>query len=139
MRRTASRLTEDVPAWAAIRKSTDALAFDRYFDFMNWLFCDDPKQSPLKNPDPFGVSKAKRRFLPFTDTDAYRNVKFATEAFVMANCGVVRRSSRTTRSTSSIRSGFRWTRRDCSRAWTDYLEPVNGSRCCPTSPSSAAS
>ena len=24
---------------------------------------------------------------PFTDTDAYRNIKVATEAFVMANCG----------------------------------------------------
>ncbi len=30
----------------------------------------------------------RRRFLPFTDTDAYRNIKVATEAFVMANCGV---------------------------------------------------
>ena len=29
-----------------------------------------------------------RRRLPFTDTDAYRNIKVATEAFVMANCGI---------------------------------------------------
>ena len=30
----------------------------------------------------------QRRFLPFTDTDAYRVLKAATEAFVIVNCGV---------------------------------------------------
>jgi hypothetical protein len=85
LRRTASRMTEDVSLWVAIRNSTDTLSFDRYFDFMEWLFCKDDTTA-----GPFDISypKARRRMLPFTDTDAYRNVKAATEAFVMANCGV---------------------------------------------------
>lgn len=83
LRRTASRMTEDVPLWASIRKGTDALSFERYLDFMEWLFCG--KDNPGISGD---FSRINRRALPFTDTDAYRNVKFATEAFVMANCGV---------------------------------------------------
>ena len=35
-------------------------------------------------------SSARTRSLPFTDTDAYRVVKAATEAFVMVNCGVLK-------------------------------------------------
>ena len=31
----------------------------------------------------------QRRFLPFTDTDSYRVLKVATEAFVMVNCNVL--------------------------------------------------
>jgi hypothetical protein len=88
MRRTASRYTEDVPLWVAIRKSTDSLHFGRYDDFMNWLFCGERE-------NPVGHARSQRMFdrvqhraLPFTDTDAYRNIKFATEAFVMANCGI---------------------------------------------------
>jgi hypothetical protein len=88
MRRTASRYTEDVPLWVAIRKSTEVLHFGRYDDFMNWLFCGE-RENPL------GHARSRRMFdrvhhraLPFTDTDAYRNIKFATEAFVMANCGI---------------------------------------------------
>ena len=30
----------------------------------------------------------KKRFLPFTDAEAYRILKVATEAFLIVNCGV---------------------------------------------------
>jgi hypothetical protein len=91
LRRTASRLTEDVPLWIGIRKSTDALSFDRYYEFMNWVFCGEPSDHASGYA---GINKQmavfdQRRRLPFTDTDAYRNIKVATEAFVMANCGIV--------------------------------------------------
>jgi hypothetical protein len=90
MRRTASRPTGDVGLWVTIRSGTDALSFDRYYDYMNWLFCDDThpplaETGQLRNE----FTKVARRGLPFTDTDAYRNIKAATEAFVMANCGVI--------------------------------------------------
>jgi hypothetical protein len=90
LRRTTSRLTEDVPLWIGIRKSTDALSFERYFEFMNWVFCNDPRERPFHAARPaeqMAMFDSRRR-LPFTDTDAYRNIKVATEAFVMANCGV---------------------------------------------------
>ncbi|MFL9829057.1 hypothetical protein, partial [Rhodoplanes sp. SY1] len=58
----------------------------RYLDFMEWVFCND--RGRFVDPS-IDFSKTARRALPFTDTDAYRNVKAATEAFVMANCGIV--------------------------------------------------
>ncbi len=90
LRRTSSRFTEDVPLWISIRKSTDSLSFDRYYDFMNWVFCNDPTERPPHAARPYDNLHALdiRRRLPFTDTDAYRNIKVATEAFVMANCGI---------------------------------------------------
>src|SRR5262249_31352058 len=91
LRRTPSSFTDDLPFWVSIRKSTAALSFERYFDFMNWLFCGDPKVDPLATPsgDHSRMStRAHRRALPFVDPDAYRNIKAATEAFVMANCGI---------------------------------------------------
>jgi hypothetical protein len=91
LRRTASRLTEDVPLWIGIRKSTDALSFDRYYEFMNWVFCDEPWDHAPRHTGQINEQMAvlnQRRRLPFTDTDAYRNIKVATEAFVMANCGI---------------------------------------------------
>ena len=88
LRRTPSRFTEDIPLWVSIRGSTDALSFDRYYDFMNWLFCNDPPTTPPMTANPHIFDRAHRRHLPFTDTDAYRNIKVATEAFVMANCGI---------------------------------------------------
>lgn len=77
-----------------IRRSTKALSFDNYLDFMEWIFCDDQlaRDNPIRRRSlkDFAAASARRR-LPFTDTDAYRNVKVATEAFVMANCGVLSR------------------------------------------------
>jgi hypothetical protein len=80
--------TADIELWGAIRASTEALSFDKYARFMELLFCGDGS-----TPTPPAETQAydrllKRRFLPFTDTDAYRVLKVATEAFVMVNCGV---------------------------------------------------
>ena len=58
------------------------------------VFCGDrdvsdmPKSSRSASRQESLQPAAARRFLPFTDTDAYRVLKVATEAFVMVNCGV---------------------------------------------------
>ncbi len=91
LQRTSSLATTDLSIWPKIRRSTDALLFKNYFDFMDWVFCNDPLSAgnPINENRVKGVLSriTKRRALPFTDTDAYRNIKVATEAFVMANCG----------------------------------------------------
>jgi hypothetical protein len=103
MRRVATAPTADLPLWVVIRKSTEALSFDNYMNFMNLVLCGiDPdtktfisNKQTWKNlvfgPDPnsnvFGALN-KRRFLPYNDADAYRLLKVATEAFVVVNCGV---------------------------------------------------
>ena len=57
---------------------------------MNQLFCTD-RQRQVAAAETSGVRTGccTRRFLPFTDTDAYRVMKAATEAFVIVNCGVL--------------------------------------------------
>ena len=99
LQRPGTQLTDDVALWLAIRNGTDALSFNNYLGFMNELFCGEPapdllsfeKQRLIEKKQRFSDDLLERRFLEFTDTDAYRVVKAATEAFVMLNCGIVRR------------------------------------------------
>jgi hypothetical protein len=78
--------TKDVKLWEAIRDATEALSFRKYQDFMNVIFCGE--DIPLDHESLFQQELKrlkKRRKLPFNDTDAYRSIKIATEAFVMVN------------------------------------------------------
>jgi|GEM_PF-5186290 len=84
--RSETEETDDVALWVLIRNSTDALSFLKYDSFLHELFCGTERD--LKGFDMFR-SLQGRRALPFTDSDAYRVLKVATEAFVMVNCGVM--------------------------------------------------
>jgi hypothetical protein len=74
--------TPDLPLWSVIRASTEKLAFNNYADWMDSLFCGDREQFRRL----FGryVSNS----LPFPDIISYKALKFATEAFLLTNCGV---------------------------------------------------
>lgn len=92
--RSALNATADLPLWWIIEESTDALSFRNYRRFTDYVLCNvadelDPEDWE-KVPEwlRHQASLSKRRFLPFTDTDAYRLLKVATEAFVSVNCGV---------------------------------------------------
>src|SRR5450830_466308 len=96
--RTETEPTEDLALWTLIRNSTEALSFNNYMDFLDQLFCvttGDAASAGFENAR-FGAKTAAykalkgRRALPFTDSEAYRVLKAATEAFVMVNCGVLR-------------------------------------------------
>jgi hypothetical protein len=95
MTRTETEPTEDLPLWTLIRNSTEAMSFTNYLNFMDSLFCTGfnnlggfEGERFGKKADMFQVLRQKRA-LPFTDSDAYRVLKVATEAFVMVNCGVL--------------------------------------------------
>jgi hypothetical protein len=93
MRRADSPVTPDQALWTAIRRSANALSFNNYARFMDIVLCGAPDTvglSGVKDP-PFHERRdmVKHRLrLPFPDTDAYRQLKVATEVFVMLNCGV---------------------------------------------------
>lgn len=96
LRRSTVAATPDLPLWLTIEYSTDWLSFNNYFDFMDFLLCGAtlPPQTLTSPEDAELVKRVRhnlrqRRFLPFTDTDAYRLLKVATEAFVSAGCGIV--------------------------------------------------
>ncbi len=95
MTRTETSFTEDTAFWTAIRNSTDALSFNNYLSFMDWIFCGGKLPPPGFEANRFPVKDSEyrklisKRFLSFTDSDSYRVIKAATEAFVMVNCGVL--------------------------------------------------
>jgi hypothetical protein len=96
--RTSTASTADLAFWQGILNSTEQLSFNNYLRFMNTLFCGDgdPQDLPAFERDRFRIKRdtfrnelRPKRLLPFSDSDAYRAVKAATEAFVMINCGVL--------------------------------------------------
>ena len=92
--RTETEPTADLALWTLIRNSTDAMSFAAYQDFIDGLFCGE--MGGIHGVERERLNKAAveyehlkhRRALPFTDSEAYRVLKAATEAFVMVNCGV---------------------------------------------------
>lgn len=87
--RTDSDPTSDTTLWGAIRASTEALSFERYASFIQKVITSG-KQEGENASDPMSKmqSALKLRSVPFTNGEAYRVLKVATEAFVMVNCGV---------------------------------------------------
>ncbi|MBV8273901.1 MAG: hypothetical protein JO170_01395 [Verrucomicrobia bacterium] len=98
MRRTATKLTRDLPLWVVIRRSTEALRFDRYRRFMDLVLggfrtdSDEFRRHAEEWRTLLGArvfeSLLHWRFLPYNDVGAYRLLKVATEAFVLVNCGI---------------------------------------------------
>lgn len=91
MRRAENSPTQDQALWSAIRNSTNALSFNNYNNFMDVVMCGGDNSVLKLNPDTVNATRdpIKHRLrLPFPDTDAYRQLKVATEVFVMLNCGV---------------------------------------------------
>ena len=92
--RTETEPTADLSLWTLIRNSTDAMSFPAYQDFIDGLFCGEMGGIHGVERERFNKAAAEfdklkqRRALPFTDSEAYRVLKAATEAFVMVNCGV---------------------------------------------------
>ncbi len=138
MRRTEAAHTTDLPLWIVIRKSTDAISFKNYFRFMDHVLCNKPLSGEFNEYELAKISDKKiklgdlqkKRFLPFTDTDAYKLLKVATEAFLVVNCGVALSKFPFTQEdldylTSRI-SGQTIDLAKLNSLWEDYLEFVNG-------------
>lgn len=97
--RTATAPTEDTAFFRALLNSTEGLSFSNYLRYMDNLFCGEPIGSKdIPDFERSRIEQKKKHFnqvlkpirlLPFTDSDSYRVVKAATEAFVMINCGVL--------------------------------------------------
>src|SRR5262249_53075281 len=79
LKRSASSPTDDLALSSIIRRAADAISFDRYMEFMNWIFCgENPKHDVARRPSAYEEKLRlvdHKRFLPFTDTDGYRNIK----------------------------------------------------------------
>ena len=103
--------TDDAALWAAIRNRTEAIRGDRYSDFVNHVLCDqdsagtavclekekDPKEQDLYAQKAAGhmalsITAKRRELLGSTSgygVDAYNLLKYATQAFLLLEAGVV--------------------------------------------------
>jgi hypothetical protein len=132
LRRTATAPTTDIALWAVIRKSTEAISFNSYNRFMEFVLCgiDLPLAGGQDVRAEFNLLRQKR-FLPYNDTDAYRLLKVATEAFLMVNCGVfLAQPDFTTDDLNELLSHMSLDRTidltALNTLWQNYLQAVNG-------------
>jgi len=141
MRRSTPTASPDLPLWVIIKGSADALSFDNYKAHMDWVLCNIPPANPnirlnqdvqskyQGSSDPHIQGLTQKRFLPFTDSDAYRLLKVATEAFVLTNCAVLLDSERDFSEGSAEvlkRVEVSLSPSDLHTLWVDYLRTVNG-------------
>ncbi len=134
LRRAGTEPTDDLPLWVVIRKSTEAISFNNYFRFLNHVLCGEPL-SPDFNEYEKGKIRGKiprleelrnKRFLPFTDAEAYRILKVATEAFLMVNCGVFLKDFPFVAEDLEYVTRRVGVSADLSTLWGNYLKHVNG-------------
>ena len=95
--RTQEEFAPQLLVSAVIEKTGERLEFNTYKAFMDYVMCQDAESKATLEglfgadevakwiPDTYTPIKGKR-FLPYTDADAYRLLKVATEAFVAVNC-----------------------------------------------------
>lgn len=141
MRRSTPTASPDLPLWVIIKGSADALSFDNYKAHMDWVLCNIRPENPDRrlnqdvqtkyqgSSDPPIQGLTQKRFLPFTDSDAYRLLKVATEAFVLTNCAVLLDSTRDfTEGSAEVlkRVEVSLSPSDLHTLWMDYLKTVNG-------------
>ncbi|SOY60152.1 hypothetical protein CBM2589_A20086 [Cupriavidus taiwanensis] len=95
LKRTSRDLTADWALWLLIKRNADLLSWDNYARQVDLLFFGT-SPLPARPGAPGGPALydeaarlSRRRFLPFSDTDAYRALKVATEAFVVTWGAVV--------------------------------------------------
>jgi hypothetical protein len=110
LERAATAPTSDQALWAAIRNRTDAIAFDRYFEFIDRLLCTGrdegtpacegapcipSNQTSNETTNEFGAPSirdrkdALARQPSIYGNDAYQLLKVATQAFLLFEAGVV--------------------------------------------------
>lgn len=137
MRRAATEVTEDLPLWVVIRKSTEAISFNNYFRFMNHVLCGEElsreftpyeRDKIVHEKIPRFQDLQKKRFLPFTDADAYRILKVATEAFLIVNCGVALANFPFTPDDLAYLIRRVGLAVDLGDLWNKYLQFVNGTQ-----------
>jgi hypothetical protein len=103
LNRTKTEPTDDQALWVAIRNRTRATGFDRYYDFIDRVLCeeedldttDDPYKHPAKTKNSIlrKTIRRDRKDLGTRSTlhgvDSYHLLKLATEAFLIFECGLI--------------------------------------------------
>ena len=118
--------SSDQLLWMLIRSRT--LDFNRYRAFMDLVLCSDKETN-----DGLGDyrSYAEKRYLPFNRAASYSMLKFATEYYLMQECGLVPPDGTTPISQDVLGDAQRTGRSDISgitinQLRNDYLDQLEG-------------
>lgn len=121
----------DLFLWYIIERSTLNLSFNRYKSFIDAVMCRDEKALAMLDGNNDVQDRItylrRRRALPYTDMDAYRLLKVATEAFVTVNYGVLTSAPLSDDELSAILERGGAKNADLNALWSNYLQSVNGS------------
>jgi hypothetical protein len=79
----ATNYTQVIAFQQLVDDSCNRLSFDNYAKYMDFLLCGGEDPDAKVDVMPRAKAVAKRLHLPFNDTNAYRILKMATEAFVL--------------------------------------------------------
>ncbi|RBL91162.1 hypothetical protein [Chitinophaga flava] len=128
---SATPFTRDLTLWLLILKGTEAISFDNYMKHMDFIFCGSGDVNNKKELGKLINNLKGKRLLPFTDTDAYRSLKVATEAFLMVNCGVSNYGNFSTRDVEELYNRVTLKNGDVDKSdldnfWNQYLVSTNG-------------
>jgi hypothetical protein len=88
---TSAPPTPDQALWAAIRNRTDAIGFNRYQNFIDDVLCADPTSAESREMGTSSVREIKQnlsRRPTLYGIDSYQLLRFATEMFLILECGV---------------------------------------------------
>ncbi|MFO1428593.1 MAG: hypothetical protein U1F76_00400 [Candidatus Competibacteraceae bacterium] len=92
LQRSATPRTADQALWTAIRNRTEAVAFNRYREFIDRVLCASPDTTPSGGFDSPSVGTLKTELAArptIHGTDAYHLLRLATQAFLLFECGTV--------------------------------------------------
>jgi hypothetical protein len=133
LQRTTIQRTDDLGLWVVIRRSTQAIGFNNYLRFMDLVLCGIDSQNltdeEFNSIDTRYSNLRKVRALPFNDTDAYRLLKVATEAFLLINGGVKVENFQFGEPDIidlNSRMGGSGTLLELDDSWDRYLASING-------------
>jgi hypothetical protein len=131
--------TEDQALWVYIRGGVDGIRYERYAQFIDWVFCG-VKPGDLTPAEQSRFDQGKSEFgsirddrnLPFPDIEPYRLLKAATEVFLMVNSGVSLAGSRFKSLSPGDRDRLGLARGvDAATLWQSYLKSSNGFKTIP--------
>lgn len=125
---SAKQADGDILLWYIIQKSSEALSFEKYQAYLDAFLCGTGNDAATGGK--FADLKS-RRYLPFIDTDAYRALKVATEAFLTVNCAIPldeQKFEDTEVNALLQRLQANLTGTSGDELWKQYLKIINGTK-----------
>ncbi len=122
----------DLALWVVIRNATEGMSFANFETFMDFVMYGKSIPGTASNSRSIRQNQvyASQKFLPFMDSEAYRSLKVASEAFLKVHCAVVQKTlpplPKSTTDLVNRRVNAPVDQQSLAGFWKDYLQQING-------------